>query len=281
MGDARRLRQAGGAGGIDIEGDIIERHRRALGRLQRAPVERGDLEIDSPGRRLGRAMRKEGQIRARGRKDRDQPRIDNRRLGLDHRDAMGERGAGQIGVDERRCDAGAREAEPDRQIFRTVGHHQGDDVAAPQAEIVSPAGIAMRPVVELPVGQRLTLAVERRPIAIRLRPDFEVVAQSPLGMIRDIAHIPDDAQQAETIGEFALYFGQHTGALPPRPRMAGIKKRFGANDKHFSADFTPAGRHGSARAGCPSARRDPGGRSAAPLRARARGLAPDSPPRRP
>ena len=55
-------------------------------------------------------------------------------FGVDDVDAMGERGAAQIGVEQRDDAADAGDAEPDRQIFRPVRHHQAD--VSPLREIL-------------------------------------------------------------------------------------------------------------------------------------------------
>ena len=46
--------------------------------------------------------------------------------GRGDRDAMGERLAGQIGVEQRDDAADLGDAEPDGEIFRPVGHQQAD-----------------------------------------------------------------------------------------------------------------------------------------------------------
>ena len=58
-------------------------------------------------------------------------------------DAMRQRRARQIGVDQRHHAADAGDAQPDRQIFRPVGHQQRDHIALVDALRQRPARIAV------------------------------------------------------------------------------------------------------------------------------------------
>ena len=63
--------------------------------------------------------------------------------GAGHVQAMGQRRARQIGVDQRHHAADAGDAQPDRQIFGAIGHQQRDHVALGEALRQRPAGIAV------------------------------------------------------------------------------------------------------------------------------------------
>ena len=66
-------------------------------------------------------------------------------LGRDDIDAMGERGAGQIGVEQRDDTADAGDAKPDGHVFGPVGHEQADDVTFGEALLERPSGILIDP----------------------------------------------------------------------------------------------------------------------------------------
>ena len=125
------LRQSGRAGGIDQERAIRDRHRAAFGRAQPLARELFDRVIDAlklvaavrPNLRVAHELRRcAPELLAQFGGDDDVCRRDDV-------DAMGERDAAQLGVDQRNDDADAGEAEPDRQIFGPVRHHQADDLA--------------------------------------------------------------------------------------------------------------------------------------------------------
>ncbi len=61
-------------------------------------------------------------------------------FGRDNIDAVGERRAGQIGIEQRNDAADAGDAEPDGNVFRPVGHQQADDFAFGNALRRAPSG---------------------------------------------------------------------------------------------------------------------------------------------
>ena len=94
-------------------------------------------------------------------------------LRRDDIDAMGERGAAQIDVDERNDDPDAGKAEPDRHVFRPVRHHQGDDVAFAEALIERPAGEAMHAPGQFAIAETFAGGHQRRRVALRGRQLFD------------------------------------------------------------------------------------------------------------
>ncbi len=143
MGDARRLGQSGRARGEDEQRAVVDRQRGTLLRGEGASLNvstsssmRGSPPPVSPWAKTARSA---AQPLARARELGRQRSVDDGRLGADDGDAMGERGPGQIGVDQRRRHADAREAHPDRDIFRPVGHHQ-----ATASPLPSPRASAQR-----------------------------------------------------------------------------------------------------------------------------------------
>ena len=220
MGDARRLGQAGGARGEDEERAVVDRQLGALVRGERRRAERLDLFVDArfAARRL--AVDEDDEIGAqmllRAGELQPQGRLDDRRPGVDDGDAMGERGTGEIGVDQRGGDADPCKTHPDRQIFRSIGHHQANRVAPAQAPGERPAGVAVRPRVELAVGEGFALADQGRPLRVVGRPAFEIVADRPARRPRDPLRPRQSAQDAPGIEDFALQSSQHAGAYSPR-----------------------------------------------------------------
>ena len=85
-------------------------------------------------------------------------------------DAMGERMTAQLGIDQRSDDARAGEAEPYRQIFGPVRHHQADRFVLGQPLIERPTRETVGACDERPIGQALAAArrYQRRRIALRL-----------------------------------------------------------------------------------------------------------------
>ena len=67
---------------------------------------------------------------------------------------MRQRLAGQVGIEQRDRDAGARESEPDAEIIRAILEQQADRVTRAEALGDSPARVAMGEVGELAIAQR-------------------------------------------------------------------------------------------------------------------------------
>ena len=213
VGDARRLRQAGGAGGVDEQRRVLDRQRRPLVGAERLAGEVFDLKIDAllaaRRRAMGEDRRRRVELGEAGGELRQEMRFDDRRLGADDGERMGERGAGEVGVDQRRRHAGARHAEPDRDIFRAIGHHQADRVALAEPVRAGPARVAVGARVELAVGERLRFAEQRRLVAESLGPAFEIIAERQIAVLGDRPRALERAQDAAGVGDLALQSRQH------------------------------------------------------------------------
>ena len=217
VGDARRLRQTGGAGGVDEQRRLIDRQRRPLGGPKRLGRESLDLDVDPTRAGLPFAMNEDRhrrrQLGEAGGEWRHMRGVDDRRLGADDGDRMGKRGSGEIGVDQRRRHPGARHAEPDRDIFRAVSHHQADRVALAEPLRPRPTGVAAGARVELTIGEGLCVAEQRRPVAMGSSPAFEIIAKREMAVLGDrtgAAKRPDDAAR---VGDLAFQSRQHADGL--------------------------------------------------------------------
>ncbi len=125
---------------------------------------------------------------------------------------MGERCAAEVGVEERRHAAGPDDAEPDRGIFRPVGHHQADDIAFLDAVRHRPASVAVGAAVILGEGERFAVGEEGRAVAEFLCKVLGGVGEGSrlvAGHRRHDAERADDAAEeepvtAEVVGESHL-----------------------------------------------------------------------------
>ena len=124
------------------------------------------------------------EVRPRGRKCLDQFRGDDDVLGQHDIDAMRKRRADKIGVEQRDDAADACDAEPDRHVFRPVGHEQTDGVALAEAGRERPARITVRPFAERAKAQAFAVRQQRRCFAEGLREIVDQVRQDarrPIG----------------------------------------------------------------------------------------------------
>ena len=94
--------------------------------------------------------------------------------------AIGERRAAEVGVDESDDGADLRQAEPDGEIFRPIGHHEGDRFALADAGGQSPARDLIDATGESAKIEALALAEQRRPLAIAARPFAHRARQNAL-----------------------------------------------------------------------------------------------------
>ncbi len=130
VADIGGLRQAGGARGVDQQRAVGDGRAAALGSRQRLGRMSLDLAIDAGKfavRRRRRATRSSAAWIRCAAAERNRPHSSAatmRCLGADDVDAMGERRAAQIGVDERDDAADGGDAEPDRHVFGAVRHQQ-------------------------------------------------------------------------------------------------------------------------------------------------------------
>ena len=85
---------------------------------------------------------------------------------LDDIDAVGERHPGEVGVEQRHHAADVGDAEPKRQEFRPVRHHQADGIALADALRQRPAGVTVGARGQFAVAEALAVGEERRRVAV-------------------------------------------------------------------------------------------------------------------
>ena len=187
--DVGCFRQARRAGGIDQQRAIGDRGRAALGRRERLPREPFDRAIDAlvliavvamhPDlRRVFHARRCVAKLRG-------MFGCDNRMLRHRDIDAVRERMAAKLCVDQRDGDADAAKAEPDRHVFRPVRHHQANGIAFGEALIEPPARKAVGASRKRAVAESLAGRNKRRRVALRLRQLLDDLGQQALRIGRD------------------------------------------------------------------------------------------------
>src|SRR6202035_6083902 len=126
MADMGGLRQAGGAGGVNVERAVGDSDAAAFRFGQASAGQLFDGMVDAG--KIVTAVRPDFWRARHGRKGgadfAAQLGSDNDVLRLDDIEAMGEGSAAQIGVDQRNDAAHFADAEPDRQVFGPVRHDE-------------------------------------------------------------------------------------------------------------------------------------------------------------
>jgi hypothetical protein len=203
VAEARRLRQAGRAGGVDVEDVVAAAHVGAQSRRGirvRLIGERGDqvaragggrvllsgwhrvavepdleiLELVPHGREAVGAVGAEHQVaRARG------------------LERVSQRPTRQVGVDQGRRHPDLRETHPDGHVLGPVLHHERDDVAASEPEAVRPVGDPVRGLVQLAVAPGALLEAHEGAARVARSPRLEQIGN---GLTRLRAQ-PDHARE--------------------------------------------------------------------------------------
>ena len=227
--DLRGLRQAGGAGGVDVERRVLCGEAVAGGLAGRAkrghPLQR-PIEVAVGGGRRRAADDPLGHLAA----DVAAHRVERRRgLAVDHHmrragnlQGMAEGGAGQVVVDQRRRHPDLGQAEPDGDVFQPVGHEEGDGVPLLDAPPGGPVGEAVGHGVELRIGQALGLEHDGGALRVLVDRRLEIVADQLGGLGRDSLQPPQGAQEASDEADFALAARDQTQAarFPHRRDLA-------------------------------------------------------------
>jgi hypothetical protein len=186
VADLRGFRQTGRAGGVDQERAVGDRHRAAFGQRQRLGRVALDRAIDALKATAAFAvqpnLRAAHELRGCALELHGAFGGDDQMFRRDDVDAMGERMPAQLGIDQRNDDARAGEAEPDRQIFRPVRHHQADCFALGQPLIERPMCETVSARDERAIGQALAADCcdQRGRVALRLPELRDHVIEQPL-----------------------------------------------------------------------------------------------------
>jgi hypothetical protein len=220
--DVGGLGQAGGTGGVDIERAVLDAERPSLARRQRVARQGTDRAVDAREIAGARTMQPDagvgGEVRLRARERRPQLDSHDDVPGLDDVDAVGERVAGEVGVEQRHYSSDSRHAEPDRHVFRPVRHQQADRVALADAVLERPARVAVGARSKLAIGQSLTVREQRRRIVELLGELLDHDRQDTVGMLDDRLDLLERAQRALQARHVALdpLDQPHWRSCPPR-----------------------------------------------------------------
>jgi hypothetical protein len=181
VGDARGLRQAGGAAGENQQRQVAGGHALADAAVggELAAALQGLTEVAPIAGRLAQhpELGRLVQQRPAGFEGRGGLVVDDAVRGAGEIQAVRQRPAGQMVVDQRGDHADLGEAVPDREIFQPVRHEQRHRLAAPDMQALGPVGEAVGDRVELAVGDGAPLEAEGRPRAVLLDRALQVVAE--------------------------------------------------------------------------------------------------------
>ena len=130
--------------------------------------------------------------------------VDDDVPGRDHVDAMGERHAHQIGVEQRDHAADAGDADPDRQELGPVGHQEADRVALGDALRERPARVAVRARAELAIAEVLAVGEQRRRVAVFLRQLLDQLREDARRILGDMRRVAERAQRARKSDQVGL-----------------------------------------------------------------------------
>jgi hypothetical protein len=264
VAEARRLREARGARGVDVE-EVVARaqlvpHAR-VGRRGRLARQRR-IEVVGLLRRLG--------LRARIAQHPDVQGVRHLRADACHAfqalaahddgprpgglEGMGQRPAGQVRVEQRRGDAELGQARPHEDVLGPVLHVQGHDVSGPETQPEAPVSHPVRLGLELGVADLAVFEQEEDPVRIVPRPLLD-----PIGHAGAAPGPEQERRQGRKQANGEGEPIQHVGSLPrfgPMPRVgAGFGGRYRRGRGSRAARADP----GSTSCGAPGSRRCPGG----------------------
>ncbi len=217
-----RLRQAGRARGVDVERAILDGQRAPLRGRELVAGQAFDRRVDA--RQVGRRcipvqpdLGAAAQMRACTGERPQQVRGDDDVGRGHHVDAVRQRGAGEVGVEEGDHAADAGDADPDRQEFRASRHQQADRVALAHTLGQRPAGIAVGARGQLAIGQALAIGEERRRVAVLVGELADHLREDPGGMPGDRRGHAQGAQGAPEAGHVrGQPLDQSHGEVPAR-----------------------------------------------------------------
>ena len=152
--------------------------------------------------------------------------VDDDVPGRDHVDAVGERIARQVGVEQRDHAADSGDADPDRQELGPVGHQQADRVALGDALRERPAGVAVRARAKLAVAQVLAVGEQRRRVAVFRPPAPRSVAGTrALDSWRYASCTAARAARRRTVIRSAASRSKNSMTIPCRRRRRDSRRR--------------------------------------------------------
>ncbi len=155
-----------------MKGGVVDRHRPAFGAVKLCGRMAFEIEVEPREVRAGLAVRPKGgtkrQMRQRAGESAGQLRRDDHLPGRRDLDAMRERAAGQIGVEQRHDAPDARDSEPRRHVVGAVRHEQAHGVALGETLRERPARIAVRPRGEPAIAQGFAIGQQRGRVAMGL-----------------------------------------------------------------------------------------------------------------
>src|SRR5262249_1706842 len=172
MRHARRFREAGRAGRINVKRAVLEGQMRPLRCRKIRSGQALDFKIDA--REIAifpmqPDLGVTGNVGAGVLKFAHQFASHNDVLGAHHIDAVGKRCTYQVGVEKRDHPAGGGNADPYRQELGPSGHEQRDRVAFADVERQGPARVLVRPRVKLAEAEFLAIRKKRRRIPVARR----------------------------------------------------------------------------------------------------------------
>ncbi|MGY4482964.1 hypothetical protein ACVWWR_002155 [Bradyrhizobium sp. LM3.2] len=180
MADAGRFRQAGGPGRVNQQGPIVDGDVATLVRRKRAVIERGKRDVDrasTAGIAVGPDLCFRLQVRRRAVQRLIELVRDDNLSGLCDIDAMRERLADELGVDQRDHAADATDPEPGRDIVDAVRHDQRDSVALGHTGRAGPPRITIDAFREPLIVEACVISDQRDAIGLALRPIVDDVGE--------------------------------------------------------------------------------------------------------
>ena len=167
VADGGGLGQAGGAGGEDQQRAVGEGRPAPFALVKRRAAECREREIDAA-RVVGAAVGPEVERQAGESVGASfgERRFDDRRPRAGDPDAMGERGAGEVDVQQRDDDADLGQSEPQRKILGPGAHHQRDHVAFGEPGGERPARIKVGALGERAEAELFDIAEHGRRVAV-------------------------------------------------------------------------------------------------------------------
>ena len=139
---------------------------------------------------------------------------DHDMLRRDDIDAMGERRADQVGVDQRDHAADAGDADPDRHVFRPVRHQQAHRLALAEILAARPAGVAVGALGERAIAESLAVGDQRRRIAEPVGEFLDHDGKHPRRILGDRRRHPQRAIRAAQEDDVVLMFSKKLMLAP-------------------------------------------------------------------